>query len=118
MNPYYYLFYRISRLLNKKGNNEMGPIFAISLVIVWNVTTVPYIVARRFANEDFSGVNRLVLVLIMALIWITNLVLFLNKERVKEINYRYKGESERSRRIGGFLVILYLVLSFALIFVA
>ncbi len=96
----------------------MGPIFAISLVIVWNVTTVPYIVARRFANEDFSGVNRLVLVLIMALIWITNLVLFLNKERVKEINYRYKGESERSRRIGGFLVILYLVLSFALIFVA
>ena len=52
---------------------------------------------------------------LVIIIIIANMVLFLNKKRVSEIMNRYSGESSRSRWIGGFLVILYALLSFALI---
>ena len=52
---------------------------------------------------------------LVIVIIIANSVLFLNKRRVGEIMIRYSDESVRSRRIGGFLVILYVVLTFALV---
>lgn len=114
MSPYYYLFYKLSRFLNKKGNNEWGPVYAISLLIGWNIGMV-YIKVLPITGENFIGGYKIVLIVILVSLFITNCVLFLNKKRVKEIMNRYKGESETSRKIGNFLVILYVVLSLGLI---
>ncbi len=40
MNPYYYLFYRLSRIWNKKGDNALGPMGAISILIGVNAAVV------------------------------------------------------------------------------
>jgi len=117
MNPYYYLFYKLSRFLNKSGTNEWGPVYAISALIGWNLVFA-YIKVLDITVQNPSGIHKTLLIMVGVCLFITNCVLFLNKERVKGIINRYKGESERSRRIGGFLVILYIVLSFALIFLA
>ncbi|HCE58976.1 MAG TPA: hypothetical protein DER09_14375 [Prolixibacteraceae bacterium] len=37
MNPYYYLFYKLSRFVNNMGKNELGPITAISFLIGLNI---------------------------------------------------------------------------------
>jgi hypothetical protein len=114
MNPYYYLFYKLSRFLDKKGNNENGPIFAISILIGWNLGIV-FIKILHITQENYQSKYKYGLILMAITLFIINYVLFLNKKRVKEIVNRYKLETERSRKIGNFLVILYVVLSLGLI---
>lgn len=114
MNPYYYLFYKLSSFLNKKGNNEMGPIFALTVLLGWNSIIIQAKVFR-INSENYASNHKYVLLVFTAVVFIINLYLFLNKKRLKEINNRYKGETERSRKVGSFLVILYIVLSLRLL---
>lgn len=114
MNPYYYLFYKLSRFLNKKGNNEWGPVYAISVLIGWNIG-MAYIKILPITRENFIGSYKTVLVMILVSLFIANCILFLNKKKVKAIMSRYKGESETKRKVGSFLVILYVILSLALV---
>ena len=37
MNPYFYVFYKLSKLLNKKGNNKRGPINALTLLVLIDI---------------------------------------------------------------------------------
>lgn len=115
MNPYYYLFYRLSRIWNKKGDNALGPIGAISIpifVIAAFVYTKIFPIPLSSAHDPYKTGFIVIVVIILG----TNLVLFLNKKRVGEIMNRYSDETVRSRRIGGFLVVLYFLIPFALIF--
>ena len=114
MNPYYYLFYRLSQFLNKKGNNEWGPIYALTVLVGWNIV-VAYVKHFGITSENSQGTYKTVLILIAIALFITNSILFLNKQRVETIMDRYNGESTKSRKIGGFLLILYIVLSLGLI---
>lgn len=114
MNPYYYLFYKLSCFLNKRGNNEWGPVYAISLLIGWNIGLV-YIKILPITSENWVGGYRTGLSVIMVCLFIMNCLLFLNKRRVKEIMNRFRGETEVSRKGGSFLVILYGILSLALL---
>ena len=54
MNPYYYLFYRLSRVWNKKGNNALGPIGAISILLTANVAVV-YFWILPITQENVQG---------------------------------------------------------------
>ena len=114
MNPYYYLFYKLSRFLNKKGNNEWGPIYGISIFFGWTIVVV-YVKIFHITEEYSQGIYKTILGIVTVSLFVTNCILFLNKKRVKAIMDRYKNESDTSRKMGNFLVILYVVLSLGLI---
>jgi hypothetical protein len=114
MNPYYYLFYKLSHFLNKKGDNEWGPIFALSVLIGWNFGFI-FIKIFPITEINFEGIYKGVLIALFAILFITNAILFLNKTRLKRILNHYKGESENIRKVGNVLVILYVALSLGLI---
>lgn len=114
-NPYYYLFYRLNRFYNKKGDNEWGPIYGISLFPGWNIG-IAYIAILRVIKEDFDGIYKTNLIVILASLFILNSILFLNKKRVNGIMVRYEKESHTSKRIGGWLIILYVLVSLGLVF--
>lgn len=114
MNPYYYLFYKLNLFLNKKGNNENGPIFVLSILIGWNIG-IAYIKVFPVTQNNYQSGYKFGIIAIAIILFIINYFLFLDKNRVKEIMSRYKGESETSRKIGNSLVILYVALSLGLI---
>jgi hypothetical protein len=114
MNPYYYLFYKLSRFLNKKGNNEMGPIYAITIIFLMNIVFI-YVKSFHIIRENSHGLYKVILGILIVCVFTTNFILFQNKNRVKEIMKRYKEESETSRKIGSSLVIMYVSLSLGLI---
>lgn len=114
MNPYYYLFYKLSRFLNKKGNNEWGPIYGISIFFGWTIVVV-YVKIFQITEGNPQGLYKTILGIMALSLFVLNCILFLNKNRVKGIMSRYKGESKTSRIIGNGMLILYVVLSLGLI---
>lgn len=40
MNPYYYLFYRFNQFVNETGDNELGPMFGVSVIVALNLSVV------------------------------------------------------------------------------
>ncbi len=114
MNPYYYFFYRLSNFFNKNKTNEWGPIFGISIFPGWNIGIL-YRLILPITKENFDGFYKITLILILATLFITNSILFLNKNRVSRIIQQYSKESQAIRRIRGYIVILYIILSIGLI---
>jgi hypothetical protein len=114
MNPYYYLFYKLSRFLNKNGNNEMGPIYAVTIVLVMNIVFI-YVKIFNIANGNTHTAYKVILGMVIVFVFISNTILFQNKKRVKEIKARFNGETDRGCKIGNFLIILYVLLSLVLI---
>ncbi len=114
VNPYYYLFYRLSRFLNKNGNNEWGPIGAITWFTGWYLCII-YIKVFPVTIYNYQNSYKYGIIEIAIGLFITNTILFLDKKRVQEIINQYGGESERSKRIGIVFVILYITFSLALI---
>ncbi len=107
MNIYYYLFYKLSGVLNKKGKNEWGPIAAITFFPFVNIITVFVNTLPNNVKELKNGYG-VGLILIGSVLFITNTILFLNKKRYREIQKRFQGESLRSKMIGKFVVLLYI----------
>lgn len=114
MNPYHYLFYRLSRVLNKKGNNEMGPIQGVSLLFTLNVTAIFIKVMGPIPDHLRMGA-KVALGLLLVVLYILNFYSFGNEHKAMRIVNRYKRESDLHRRIGGVAVLLYVVISFLLL---
>ena len=114
MNPYYYLFYKLNRFLNKKENNEWGVIYAISGLLMLNFIYI-YIKFFNITKENSEGLYKTILIVITILLFIINWILFLDKKRVQKIMNLYKNESKINRRLGSFLVVFYVILTVALI---
>ena len=114
MSPYYYLFYKLTCFLNKKGNNELGPIYGVSFFIGLNILYT-YVNVFPATDESSKNFNKIIIGVIAFALFITNSILFSNKKRVNRIMERYQKESETSKKIGTFLVILYIVVSLGLI---
>lgn len=114
MNPYYYLFYKFTRFLNRKGDNEWGPIGAVTLFVGWNIVIV-YVKLFNVNEHNLNGIFKTILIIISILLFITNAILFTNERRVGEIINSYKGESETCRIVGNVVVILYVVSSLGLV---
>lgn len=115
MNPYYYLFYKISKLANKKGNNEWGPIFGITVLIGYNISVV-YSKCININRDSYAN-HKPYLIILYSMLFVINSILFLNKSRVKRIMERYGKESSKNRILGGALIILYVAISIILIFI-
>jgi len=117
MNPYYYLFYKISRGLNKRGNNEWGVLFALSFLISINIIVI-YVNIFHVTRQNFADGYKVGLIIIWVFLFITNYILFFHKDKYKQIVKRYEKETLRSKRIGNFLVITYILVTFLAIFFA
>lgn len=114
MNPYYYLFYKLNLFLNKKGDNQWGPIGGVTLFIECNII-VPYVKFLHIDEANVNGIYKIILIIFFVAIFITNAVIFSNKRRVSNILDRYKNESDMSRIMGNSLVVLYVALSLGII---
>lgn len=114
MNPYYYLFYKLNQFLNNKGKNEDGAIYALTTFIGWNIIII-YANVFPSTDENSKNFNKIIIGIIVTCLLVVNFILFLNKKRVNRIMERYQKESETSKKIGTFLVILYIVVSLGLI---
>jgi hypothetical protein len=114
MNPYYYLFYKLTRFLNKEGNNEWGVIFTITIVVLMNIIVI-YVRSFHITQGNSHGLFKVILGIVIVVLFATNAILFQNKRRVAEIMKRYHGESETSQKVGDTLVILYVLFSVGLI---
>jgi len=117
MNIYFYFFYKLSVVLNKKGNNDLGPIVAITFFPL--STTIPILV--YFIPDDVTNLKNIYgvgIVVFCLLFYILNSILFLNKKRRIEIQKRFQGESLRSARIGNILVLIYIIFAITSIFIA
>lgn len=115
MNIYYYFFHKISGVLNKKGNNEWGPIATITFFPL--VSTVPVIV--WLIPDDITDLKNIYgsgLFAFALAFFVFNSILFLNKKRCREIQRRFQGESIQSKRIGNIIVLLYIIFAIACIF--
>lgn len=116
MNPYYYLFYRLNRALNRKGNNEWGPVTGVTALLAANIG-LAYFKVMQVLDTVSASWHKAPLFVMLAVMITTNMVLFSNKKRVQEIMERYGGESKTSARLGSLAVLLYALVSVALVFV-
>ena len=113
-NPYYYLFYRFNQFLNKKKDNEWGVIYAMAVLPGWNIIFI-YIKLFNITQENSEGRFKIILIIILASLFIMNSILFLNKKRINRIMERYGKESQVRKKIGGVIIILYIIFSVGLI---
>lgn len=92
----------------------MGPIYAITIIFLMNIVFI-YVKLFHITKANSHGLYKVILGIVIVCVFITNAILFQNKNRIKEIMARYKNESDASRKMGNLLVILYVVLSLGLI---
>jgi hypothetical protein len=92
----------------------MGSIYAITIILLMNIVYI-YVKMLHITKEYSPSLYKVILGIVIVFVFTTNFILFQNKNRVKEIMNLYKKESDTSRKIGNFLVILYVVLSLGLI---
>jgi len=117
MNPYFYLFYKLSCFINKKGNNEWGVMYAVSFLIFINIIVV-YVNLFHITEVNSKGGYKIGILVIGLVLFITNYIVFLHKDRYKQILKRYKDETLKRKKTGSFLVILYMILTFVSILIA
>ncbi len=117
MNPYYYLFYKLTRFLNKKGKNEWGVIYAVSL-FPGIILSIGYAKALKLTPKMFDGFYIYPLILLLAIIFIFNSIMFLNKKRVSRIIKHYENETEAQRKLGNAIIILLVLITLALIIIS
>lgn len=115
MNPYYYLFYKINRVVNKNEDNEWGAIFGITVLIGWNFA----LIYNKTTKDDINSLDRHKPYLIgfIIVLFIINSILFSNRDRVSRIEARYKNESRTNKIIGGIIVIIYVIITSTAIFI-
>jgi hypothetical protein len=116
MQVYFYLFYKLTRLLNKKGNNEMGPISAITLLGTINIVVIYSKILILSGNSLLSN-YKLYFILLIVILFILNCKLFLDKKKVKEIIDKYGRESYKRSTFGFILVYLYISISLGLLLI-
>jgi|SRR5699024_1562216 len=114
MNPYYYLFYKINRILNKKGDNEMGPIFGVTVLIGWNFALIYN--KTSIVNMSIFESHKPYIIVFVITIFIINIILFSNKKRVNRIEERYKNESKMHKITGNVVVLIYVILTSTAVF--
>lgn len=115
MNIYYYLFYRISAVLNKKHNNEWGVMYALSFLIYVNLIEF-YVAIFNISSRNFNHGYKVGIIVIGILLFVGNYFIFLHKDRYKKIESKFRNEPVRKKKIRGVLIIVYIVITFLLVF--
>lgn len=117
VNPYYYLYYKLSCFLNKKGDNRSGPVYVLSFLIGLNILFIYAIISKSFEIELRPNDKHVYAFLILFLCFLYfNKYVFLYKKKDLVIVDHFKNKSLASKKLGTFLVICYIILSIILLF--
>lgn len=106
-NPYYYFYYRLNNFVNKHGNNELGPISAVTFITGQYLLIIYSKVFNL--NEVSISEHKFIMIGIVITLYIVNCIIFLSKERVKTINNIFINESVKNRKLRGFLLVLFML---------
>jgi len=118
MNFYKYLFYKLYsfvKSVDKRKGAEWGAMNALSILVLTNVGIL-HNKLFSVAKGSYTSNWKIPLILIGVLIYATNYLLFVHKNGFASIEKQYKNETPTKRRIGTFIVILYLLLTLVSIF--
>lgn len=99
MNLYYYLFYKLSQFLNKKGDNEWGPIYAITIIILMNIIFV-YVKLFDITEENSQGSYKTILGIVIICIFITNAILFQDRGGSKKLQTTIRANLYETEKLG------------------
>ena len=91
--------------------------YALTVFVGMNIIVV-YSKILPITEENSQGGYKIGIGAILIALFITNYILFLHKNKYKQIIKLYKNESLRSRKTGSFVVIFYMVLSIAILILA
>ncbi len=104
INPFDYLQYKIyktmSWLIGNGSERYYGILFSLYFLNIITITTI--LIGRQLS--DTFAISCGFCILVVGLI-------FYRKKRERNVIAKYKNESERSRIIGNFAVVLYVILS-------
>ena len=115
-----YLYYRLWQFFKQIKTNDMpatNAMIIISICEFANLFVIDILLEFFFHIKlDFPTTNHIYTfaILVGTLVYIIN-YFFLYKNREK-LNDKYKDESKRRKKVGTVLLILYMVVSFALVF--
>lgn len=115
MNPYFYVFYKLSNLLNKKGNNKRGPINALTLLVLIDICFI-YIKVFDISQSNAKEIYKIGIIIISISLFLINNYLFLYNDRYREIQAKYSKEGIKQKKIGSILVIFYVIVTFGTLF--
>jgi hypothetical protein len=113
--PYYYLFFKLNRLFNKKENNIWGVIYAQSFLIYINVILI-YISVFHVTRYNFHLGHKAIVIVLGIVIFLVNLILFLPKNRHQKLVRDFEEKSTLGKKLGNFIIILYISITIILIF--
>lgn len=80
MNPYYYLFYKISLFLNKNGKNSDSPIYAITF-FTGQYIGIFYIKYFSITENNFDEHKPFLIIILIFLSWKVKSLSFCNQEQ-------------------------------------
>jgi hypothetical protein len=72
--------------------NCSGVVYAITIIILMNIVFI-YVKSFHITRENSHGLYKIILGIVIVCLFATNTILFQNRNRVKKIMNRYKGES-------------------------
>jgi hypothetical protein len=102
-----FLFYKMYKfgIYIKLIDSQFSALTAIVLLEIFNIVTI-----LDFLDIKFSLIKPISLALFLLLL-LFNYLLFLRKKRFIEIQTKYDQLDKKSNRIGGFIVVLYILVS-------
>ncbi|MAO08212.1 MAG: hypothetical protein CL596_05825 [Alteromonas sp.] len=116
MNPYYYLFYKLTSLFNKKGNHEIGPIYAITISVFLYFLLV-FLKILQLTKENFNSTYKYYIGGAVLALFIINYLVFRQKKLVDRIKNKYENERPKSKIIGNIFVIIFMILPYILLII-
>jgi len=117
-NFYSYVFYRIYKFFKSSRNEDIAEWKAtilLSLLITCNMF-VGLISVINFKLYLSQALFQCVLVLLFALVYFVNYIIFIKDEKFKRIEKAFKSESTSRKRIGSVSILLYVVVSVISVF--
>lgn len=120
MNIYHYLFYRIYKRQNTKFSKTESVIFSVivlSSVLFLNIFTLGIFFYRLDFLPVFIESKFQVLILAFSII-VFNLLVFFRRKKYLYIESKFQEISKNKNTVGTIIIILYVVLSFIVFFLA
>jgi hypothetical protein len=115
-NIYYYLYYKIYVFTRKLGNYEVAfsATLGITFLISLNIS-IPILKLLEVDKNIFNSLKPILFILFSSFLLI-NYFIFNHNNKYKKIISIYKDESKKAKIVGDFVVIIYVIITFSLIF--
>ena len=115
-----YLYYKLWQLFTKVKTNDMpatNSIFFLSMCHIANILVIHLLLDKlsitKIDLESKSEVYYFTIPLGILVMILNYIYLYKSREKIYE---KYKGENERQKIIGNILIVLYIIVSFTLVF--